>query len=184
MKRAEVFSKVVSLKGSKTVLKPLELKMAKELFAATEQSQKELHVFMPWENKAIEDARRFIRLSIRQRRGGTALNLSIHERKSDKIIGTIGIHRFDPFTPSCETGYWVMTSECSNGYATDALLTLLKFCKTKLAMVRVDGRTAVENIASQKVLLKCGFVEEGFQKKAELCHGVWHDLKLFGKILR
>ena len=31
--------------------------------------------------------------------------------------------------------------------------------------------------------LAVAFAEEGFKKKAELCHGVWHDLTLFGRVL-
>jgi RimJ/RimL family protein N-acetyltransferase len=32
-------------------------------------------------------------------------------------------------------------------------------------------------------MAKCGFQEEGLKRKGQLCHGTWHDLKLFGKIL-
>jgi len=184
MNYAEIFIYVNFLKGRKVILRPVELSMAKEMYCATKESEKELRMFMPWENKNVGEARRFIKSSIKKRKDGTELVLSIHKKKTDEIIGTIGIHHFDPFTPSCETGYWIKTSEYGKGFATDALSTLLKFCRDKMGIVRVDARTATENMASQRVLRKCGFIEEGFKKKAELCHGVWHDLKLFGKILQ
>ena len=183
MNRSDMFQEIDFLTGTKIILKPLALEMAKDIFAATEESREELYRFMPWENKTVDEAKEFIELSIKQRHEGTALSLAIYESDTGRIAGTIGIHKFDPFTPLCEVGYWVSSSMHGQGYATDALLTLLRFCYDKLGLVRVDARTAVENTASQRVLIKCGFKEEGFKEKAELCHGVWHDLKLFGKIL-
>lgn len=182
--RAEIFQEVKCLAGERTILRTLALDMAQELFAATEESRDKLHKFVPWENKTVNDARDFIELSIKQRKEGSAFNMSIHEREREQIAGTIGIHKFDSFTPLCEVGYWIRSSMNGKGYATDALSTLLKFCAEKLELVRVDARAATENTASQRVLAKCGFREEGLKKKAELCHGVWHDLKLFGKILK
>ena len=74
-------------------------------------------------------------------------------------------------------------STTGNGYATDALSTLVEFCRDKLELVRIDACVADSNVASQKVLLKCGFEREGLKRKAELCHGHWHDDVLFGKLL-
>ena len=183
MKYSEVFQEINFLTGEKTILKPLELKIADGMFVATEQSRKELYQFVPWENKTVDDVKEFMARTIKQRKEGTALELSIHEKSKERLVGAIGIHKFDPFTPLCEVGYWICSSMHGKGYATDALLTLLKFCRNELELVRVNAHVALKNIASQQVLIKCGFKEEGFMEKAQLCHGVWHDIKLFGKIL-
>ena len=183
MKYSKVFQEISFLTGKKTILELLESKIADEIFAATEQSRKELYQFAPWENKTVDDAKEFVARAVKQREEGMALDLSIHEKGTKRFVGIIGIHKFDPFTPLCEVGYWICSSVHGRGYATDALLTLLQFCRDELELVRVDACVAVENIASQRVLIKCGFKEEGFKEKAQLCHGVWHDMKLFGKIL-
>ncbi len=183
MQRSEIFQKVESLIGEQTILKPWESKIADEIFEATEESREKLYRFVPWKNETVQDVKDFITRSIKQRREGTSLDLSIHERSRQRFVGGIAVRKFDPFTPLCEVGYWIRSSMHGRGYATDALLTLLQFCRDKLELVRVDARAAVENIASQRVLIKCGFREDGFKEKAMLCHGVWQDMKLFGKIL-
>ena len=80
-------------------------------------------------------------------------------------------------------GYWIRTSAAGRGHATDAVAACLGFLRDAARIVRVNAYAAVTNLASQRVLVKCGFREEGLLERGELCHGVWHDLKLFGALL-
>ena len=157
--------------------------MAEVVFEATQETHAQLMMFAPWENKTVDDARLFIGLCVEQQCKGSALNLAIYNRPDEQFAGVAGVQKFDPFTPKAEIGYWVRQSLQGQGYAGDAVRTLLTFCRNELQLVRVDAATAESNAPSQRVLLKCGFVEEGFKEKGELCHGVWHDLRLYGKIL-
>ena len=73
--------------------------------------------------------------------------------------------------------------ETGKGFAAEALLTLERYCRDELEFVRLDACVATDNLASQAVLRKCGFVQEGLKPKAMLCHGRWLDLMLMGKLL-
>src|SRR5262249_22887320 len=138
---------------------------------------------MPWENRSIEDALAFVERAVAARDEGRELQLTIHERATGRLLGHIGAQSFDPFTPRCELGYWIRTSAAGRGYATDAVAACLRFLRDSAGIVRVNAYAAASNVASQRVLVKCGFRAEGFLERGELCHGVWHDLKLFGKLL-
>jgi len=183
MEYINIFASVKQLEGEKVILRPLAMSMAEELFAAVDESREELLRFLPWENKTVDDTREFIQRSVREREEGWSLGLAVYEKSTGTCAGTIGLRFKDSYSPIGFIGYWIRTSLAGNGYATDAVTTLVRFCRDHLKLVRIDAAVAATNVASQRVMAKCGFQEEGFKRKGQLCHGTWHDLKLFGKIL-
>ncbi|MBE5804053.1 MAG: GNAT family N-acetyltransferase [Clostridiales bacterium] len=56
-----------------------------------------------------------------------------------------------------EVGYHIARAHTGKGYATEALRAFLPFIVDKLKTDRIDGIVLEENIASQRVLEKCGF---------------------------
>lgn len=183
MEYAKAFEQITELAGTKVILRPVSIEMAGELFAAAAESREELRRFMPWENKTVDEARSFIERSGERRAAGSQLDLFVLAKQTRQFLGGIGLHKFDPFTPKAEVGYWIRSSMHRRGYACDAVMTLLEFCRERLELVRIDACVARDNAASQKVLTNAGFIEEGFKRRACLCHDVWQDLKLFGKLL-
>lgn len=57
-----------------------------------------------------------------------------------------------------EVGYHIAKAYTGKGYATEALRAFLPFIVDKLKVSSIDGIVLEENIASCKVLEKCGFV--------------------------
>ena len=60
-----------------------------------------------------------------------------------------------------EIGYGIMEEYQGQGYATEALQALLAWAFSKPEVTRVEAETEAENIASQRVLEKCGFLPNG-----------------------
>lgn len=56
-----------------------------------------------------------------------------------------------------EVGYHIAKPYTGHGYATEALGAFLPFVMDKLHINHVDGIVLEENVASQRVLEKCGF---------------------------
>jgi len=54
-------------------------------------------------------------------------------------------------------GYIINPAYWRQGYATEAVLTLLEYVKNHLNIYHIEATCDTENIASQKVLEKCGF---------------------------
>ena len=76
-------------------------------------------------------------------------------RKNDlKNIGYVQLVYVDDFY---EIGYHIAKPYTGNGYATKALKLFLKCLKEKTNAKELYGIALKENIASQKVLQKCGF---------------------------
>lgn len=68
--------------------------------------------------------------------------------------------------PECEIeiGYMLKRSAWGKGYATEATKRLLKFAFEDTPLGELVATTDLENIASQRVLQKCGLVYEGMRR--------------------
>ena len=86
----------------------------------------------------------------------THLCLAIIEKDTQDFIGWCGLDHRDPTTPSPVLFYLLKTESWGRGLATEAARALLDYALTALGQTRIDGRTALENIASKRVMEKIG----------------------------
>jgi [ribosomal protein S5]-alanine N-acetyltransferase len=77
-------------------------------------------------------------------------------------------------------GYWIGEPHAGRGYMTAALRVLLPSLFGELNLHRVDAACIPTNIASVRVLEKCGFTREGKARRYLCINGVWQDHYLFG----
>ncbi len=77
-------------------------------------------------------------------------------------------------------GYWIGEPYAGRGYMTAALRLLLPTLFGELSLHRVEAACIPGNIASVRVLEKCGFVREGLARRYLCINGVWQDHLLFG----
>ncbi len=68
----------------------------------------------------------------------------------------------------------------TNGLATDAWMTLMRYVFEELRLNRINGSAIEYNIASQKVCSKVGFKEEGRQRQAIYKKGKYFDVIQYG----
>lgn len=83
---------------------------------------------------------------------------------------------------SASLGYWVDRDLQGRGLATGMVDVGLERA-FDLGLHRVEAGTMVENLASQAVLLRCGFVHYGTAAKYLFLDGAWRDHHLFQRIL-
>jgi [ribosomal protein S5]-alanine N-acetyltransferase len=79
-------------------------------------------------------------------------------------------------------GYWVDHGHLRRGLAT-AAVDFLGQEGLKLGLHRLEAGTMVENFASQRVLLSCGYEQYGLAPKLLFLNGAWRDHVLFQKLL-
>lgn len=182
MTRGAAISKLGQLDGRLSFLRPIPEVSPDTLFEAIDESRTALERFMPFatDRKSIHE---FVDRTRENHELGVALELAVFEQKSGALCGVVGLNRFDPFTPKVNLGYWVRSSLTGRGLATDAVLVAAQVAREDLALARLDAAVAVDNLASQQVLRKSGFIEEGSKKRSQLCHGTWQDMLLFGQLL-
>ncbi len=75
------------------------------------------------------------------------------------VLGRFNLYEIGHGT--AEVGYRVAQSVSGRGVATEALGRLCEVARTRLSLRTLSARTSGENIASQRVLEKCGFLAVG-----------------------
>ena len=85
-------------------------------------------------------------------------------RKDGSHIGNLSFKGI-PEDGTAEIGYGISEEYRGLGYATEALETILEWAFDQPGVTRIAAETAPDNLASQRVLAKCGFLPSGIMGK-------------------
>lgn len=88
------------------------------------------------------------------------INWCVTEKKSNNCIGIIGFFRTQPENYRTELGYMILPEHHNKGYVTEAVNTLLNYAFNEMGFHSIEATIDPENIASEKVLQKNGFIKE------------------------
>ncbi|MFI9624976.1 GNAT family N-acetyltransferase [Streptomyces sp. NPDC052042] len=80
-------------------------------------------------------------------------------------------------------GYWVDVEYAGRGLATTAVRRICETARDDLRLHRIEAGTLLYNVASQRVLTKCGFEEYGVAPRCLYIDGEWRDHRMFQRIL-
>ncbi len=126
----------------------------------------------------LEDARWWISLH----RGLAATNDFAIEVDGE-VTGGIGM---DPLEGERRIGalfgYWLGRAYWGRGIATAACAAFTDYALNKRGFVRLEATIYAPNVASMRVLEKCGYVREGIMREAIIKHGEVLDGYLYAKI--
>lgn len=93
---------------------------------------------------------------------------AIVEQKDQKVIGSIGLHQ-DQHRRNDKSrmlGYVIAKAYWGKGYATEAAQAVLRYAFTNLELELVSVMHFHFNLASKRVIEKCGFRYEGTLRQA------------------
>jgi [ribosomal protein S5]-alanine N-acetyltransferase len=79
-------------------------------------------------------------------------------------------------------GYWLGEPFVRRGYMTAAVKALLPFTFGTLKLHRVEAACIPTNVASIRLLEKCGFMREGYAREYLCINGVWQDHLLYARL--
>jgi ribosomal-protein-alanine N-acetyltransferase len=141
---------------------------------------------LPWEPTWPHDAltreayrRRLRRYGIDWRED-SGYSFFIFQQNSNALIGGVTIGNVRRGVAQTGTlGYWVGRPFARQGYMSDALDLLLAFAYQSLHLHRLEAACLPNNAASQGVLNRLGFRQEGYAQKYLRINGVWCDHLLF-----
>ncbi|HEY5767427.1 MAG TPA: GNAT family N-acetyltransferase [Candidatus Udaeobacter sp.] len=83
-----------------------------------------------------------------------AFVFGVEEKVTGRLIGHVGL---SPFFDSVEVGFGIATSEQRKGYATEGVARVCAWALERFSLPAIVGVTDKENVASQRVLIRCGF---------------------------
>ena len=102
--------------------------------------------------------------------------------EEDGPVGAIGLRNIDWKNGTADGGGMRIAKKeiRTRGLATDAWMTLMRYCFEELRLNRVNGSALDYNAASQKVCERVGFKREGVMRKAIYKNGEFHDVIMYG----
>ena len=147
------------------------------------------HFLEPWEPRWPADAlsrdafRRRLRRHAEDRRDGTGFAFHAFRRTDEALTGGITVSNLQRgISLSCSLGYWIGEPFARQGFMTEALSVLLPFLFEELGLHRIEAACLPANEASQGLLRKLGFAQEGYARGYLRINGAWHDHLLFALI--
>ncbi len=142
---------------------------------------------VPWEPKWPSDAlsraafRRRLKRHFREARDDHGYAFFVFRRADRALVGGMTLSNVRRgVTQSCAVGYWVGRPYARQGLASEALKLVAGFVFDDLRLHRLEAACLPSNDASQALLRKCGFTEEGYARAYLQINGVWRDHLLFG----
>ncbi len=126
----------------------------------------------------VDDARAWIAFATSQR---PETNLAIVE--AGVLVGGIGlVPGGDVYRRSAELGYWLAPEAWGRGLATAAVSAIVPWAFEALGVVRVWAAVFDGNVASARVLEKCGFAFEGRHRAAVTKEGATLDELVYARL--
>lgn len=142
---------------TRLVLQKLRYEEAEEIFYSY-ASKPEATRFMSWPtHQDITDTLAFLKYSEDGWKAGTDYSYAVRLRSTARFMGSFGIINEDG---KLQFGYIFSPTQWGNGYATEVCKTMMDILRRQKGITCIRTFTDADNVASARVLLKCGLVEE------------------------
>lgn len=171
------------LHGERVLLRPPERADFEAWSALRAESRRFL---TPWEPSWTADA--LSRGAFRRRlgryaadwRGDQGYSFFVLRRDDGTLMGGIGVSNVRRgVAETGSLGYWMGERHARRGFMSEALRLMLAFAFERLRLHRIEAACLPHNAASRRLLMKCGFREEGYARKYLCIDGKWQDHVLF-----
>ncbi|MBT8185037.1 MAG: GNAT family N-acetyltransferase [Eudoraea sp.] len=106
---------------------------------------------------------------------GKEFSWTIRKKDSNTFIGEIGISLAPERYKLATLHYSILPEYWGKGFATEAAFALIKYCFEVLNLHRIEAGSAVDNLASIRVLEKLGMQREGRKRKVLPLKKGWSD---------
>ena len=157
-------------------------------WAAVHRYASDYHVvrFMAWGPNNEQETRAFVARAIAYgaETPRTRYQLAVTQNGGGGLIGGCGLVVSAPESRAGWIGYCFRRDVWGRGFATEAARALLAFGFEHLGLHRIFATCDTENLASARVLEKCGMVREGRLREHKWIKERWRDSFLYAVLDR
>ncbi|MCG8578489.1 MAG: GNAT family N-acetyltransferase [Bacteroidales bacterium] len=165
-------NKKIELRTERLTLRPVSAKDAKAVF--NYRSDADTNKYQRWIPQTINDVDEFLnKVSSKINQAGTWFQFVIIENGTSEIIGDLGIHFIDD--NQAELGCTLARNRQGNGFAVEALRSVVDYLFKTLNKHRIIGSVDPQNLKSIAMLERLGFRKEAHFKESILIDGKWVD---------
>ena len=160
-------------------LRLLRLSDAASLFALVVANRAYLKQWLSWLNttQTLDDTRHFIRLTRERAQDNQGFAAAIIYHKA--IVGVVGLNGINWRDRKSSIGYWLAESHQGKGLVTTSCKAVLAHAFDVLALNRITILCASQNVRSQAVPRRLGFVHEGQLRQAQWVYDHFVDHEIF-----
>lgn len=182
MKYADYFENVPILITDRCILRPFARNDMNSYFniLRDEQVQKHLGGGVPLFDKEPHITNWLNNINGRLLKSKKVFTWCVEDKESNKVIGRIDLGGFIKQSYA-EIAYHFARDSWGKGIGTEVVGCVTDFGINKLLLHRIQGLVMVENLASQKILLKNGYLPEGVLKLYPFAK-VFHDTAIWAFI--
>ncbi len=162
------------------ILHQPQIDFAEELFALVEANRTYLQKWLPWVNttQSPKDSQQFLKNARRFSFGGQQFHTIIIYK--NKIVGLVGFNAIYKKHKKGEIGYWIAQDMQGKGIVTQAVNRLIHYGFKHLDLNRIVIRVSTENIKSQQVAQRLGFIYEGTLRNDFFQNNRFLDMEIYG----
>ncbi|MFT9820902.1 GNAT family N-acetyltransferase [Lysinibacillus sp. NPDC056185] len=125
--------------------------------------------------KEIQQAENLVNLFSKNFAGKRGVRWGIERKETKGIIGTIGFNAWSPIHRRAEIGYEIHPDYWRKGYTQEAVTEIVSYGFEHMELTRIGAIVFIENEASNKLLTKVGFKNEGILRDYMYQNGQAHD---------
>jgi ribosomal-protein-alanine N-acetyltransferase len=142
-------------------------------------------IYEAWGPNSETDTKQFIKTAVEDQivQNRTSFDLAIILKKEVKLIGGCRFWFSNAKQDEVNIGYIINPLFWENGYATEAARGLIDYTTASSKIKRVKATCDVLNIASQKVLEKCGFKLKSTIDKDIKMKGRYRDTYVYERLV-
>lgn len=107
-----------------------------------------------------------------------SFHLGIAEKEGNIVIGDLWVYLIEN-DRMAQTAIRLSKDKQGCGYGTEALTAMTRFCFENTELQRLWTQVDVRNVASSKMLEKCGYTKEGRIRQGKMVN-VWCDYYIYG----
>ncbi|PIC56454.1 GNAT family N-acetyltransferase [Sporosarcina sp. P12(2017)] len=111
--------------------------------------------------KSVAEAEKIIDIFSKNYREKRGIRWGIERKETKGIIGTIGFNAWLPKHKRAEIGYEIHPQQWRKGYTSEAVSQVISYGFDVMGLTRIGAVVFIENEASNKLLGKVGFQQEG-----------------------
>ncbi|MRR09602.1 N-acetyltransferase [bacterium] len=143
-------------------------------------SDPEVTRFVFWSPHAtVQESSDFVNRHVQLAGNGELSSWAVEHKADDKLIGTCGFTWWRPEHGKAELAYALSRTYWNQGLVTEAAAACIAYGFDALKLNRIEARCMPENIASERVMQKCGMRYEGTMRQTMMVKGRYVDLKLY-----
>lgn len=178
---------VPAIEGDGVVLRAPHMLDFTEWAELREQSREFLTPWEPiWPADDLTRAafRRRLRRYTEDARSDLAYAFFVFRHPDDALVGGLTLANIRRGVAQAgNLGYWMGAPFARHGYMTQAVRALIPFAFGALRLHRLEAACIPTNLASNRLLQRCGFVREGLARRYLCINGVWEDHLLYALLM-